>query len=69
MNHNVKIKKISNEQAENIIDNRQPLGLFYTIIGGLYIGIDNSTGEAWTETFSNLKKCKQWLSNRNLEVE
>ena len=63
------IKKISDEQAGRIIDTRYPLGLFYVLKAGVYIGIDNSNGEAWTEEFSDLRKCKRWLSNPNIEVE
>ena len=69
MDNNVEIKKISYELAEGIIDTRKPQGLFYTILGGLYVGIDNHSGQAWTESFPNLRKCKQWLSNPNIEVE
>jgi len=68
MNYNGKVKKVGYEYAEGIIDTRKPLGLFYTIIAGMYIGIDNSTGEAWTESFPDLRKCKEWLCNRNIEV-
>ena len=68
MNNRDKIKKISYERAEGIIDTRKPLGLFYTLLAGIYVGIDNSTGEAWTESFPDLRKCKQWLSNRDIEI-
>ena len=69
MSHNNEIKKINNEQAGRIIDIRYPLGLFYVLKAGVYIGIDNSNGEAWTEEFPNLRKCKRWLSNPNIETE
>jgi len=50
------IKKISQEETQKIIDTRQPIGLFYTveITKGqrTYIGIDNSTGDAWVEEFN-----------------
>ena len=69
MNYNTTIKKIRYEQAESIIDTRQPRGLFYTILGGLYVGIDNDSGQAWTETFPTLRKCKQWLSKPYIEIE
>ena len=63
------IEKISYEQAERIIDTRYPLGLFYVLRDGVYIGIDNSNGHAWTEEFPNLRKCKRWLNNRNIIAE
>lgn len=28
----------------------------------LFIGIDNSTGDAWTEEFDNLEQCLNWLN-------
>jgi hypothetical protein len=55
------IRKLASEQASIIIDIRKPLGLFYTLETGIYIDIDNSNGQAWTEEFSNLRKCKHWL--------
>ena len=63
------IKKISSEQAGRIINTRYPLGLFYVLNQGAYVGIDNSTGHAWTEEFPNLRKCKRWLSNQNIIAE
>ena len=38
-----------------------PLGLFYLKEGAQYIGIDNSSGNAWTEEFSDLAACLMWL--------
>lgn len=55
------ITKISPKQAADIIDKRKPRGLFYMLENGRYIGIDNSTGDAWVEEFSNLRNCKRWL--------
>ena len=62
------INKVNYAQAKRIIDTRCPLGLFYVLEAGAYIGIDNSTGDAWTEAFPNLRKCKRWLINPNIEV-
>lgn len=64
--HNTVIRKITLEQANTIIDTRQPLGSFYVLEAGIYIGIDNSNGQAWMEEFPNLQKCKCWLSNPNV---
>lgn len=63
------ITEIRQEQADAIIDTRDPLGLFYLNSGGHYIGIDNSTGDAWTEEFSSLRQCKNWLRNPTIVVE
>ena len=64
-----KIKKINPKQADSIIDSRQPLGFFYVLDAGVYVGIDNSTGNAWTEEFQNLCKCKHWLNNPSIVAE
>ena len=57
------IKKITTSEADCIIYSRRPFGLFYLIHDGVYIGIDNSNGHAWTEEFTNLRQCKHWLLN------
>jgi len=57
------ITKINQETAKTIISTYQPLGLFYLIEDGLYVGIDNSTGHAWVEDFPSLRQCKDWLRN------
>ena len=69
MKISAEIQKISYTQAERIIDTRCPLGLFYVLKAGTYIGIDNSNGQAWTEDFPSFRKCKRWLSNPNIEAE
>lgn len=56
-----KPRRITSEQAEEMIDTRQPLGLFWLKDGGWYVGIDNRTGDAWTEEFRTRKKCIWWL--------
>lgn len=68
MNHIAEIKEITSEQASVVIDTREPLGLFYLLDDGVHIGIDNSTGDAWTEEFPNLHQCKKWLINPSLSV-
>ena len=59
----MKVKKVSKKKSLDVIENRTPLGIFYTIDNGVYIGIDNRTGDAWTEEFKNLGICKRWLMN------
>lgn len=39
----------------------KPLGLFYNWDGDTVIGVDNSTGDAWTEDFPTLEECLAWL--------
>lgn len=55
------IKKVKPEEADNIIETRKPLGVFYTIDEGLYIAIDNMYGDAWVEEFKSLSGCRRWL--------
>jgi hypothetical protein len=55
------IKQVSIQEAKEIIDKREPRGRFYTIEGYSFIGIDNETGDAWTEEFSSLEICLEWL--------
>lgn len=44
-----------------------PRGLFFLRDGEKVVGIDNSTGHAWTEEFNDLDTCKRWLRGENLE--
>lgn len=46
----------------------EPSGLFYYRNGFTIIGIDNSTGEAWTEEFASQDSCLAWLNNRNVRL-
>lgn len=38
-----------------------PPGLYWANESGKYIGIDNSTGDAWVEEFETLQECIRWL--------
>lgn len=55
-------REISQEDADGIIERRHPYGLFFLKDGGVYVGIDNSDGNAWTEEFSLKRKCLEWLA-------
>lgn len=57
------ITAISNRRARKIIDSYKPLGLFiyYDKKQKVYIGIDNSSGEAYTEEFNQIRECLSWL--------
>lgn len=35
---------------------------YYTVENGMYIGIDNRTGDMWTEEFRSKHACFKWLS-------
>jgi len=55
------IVKVDKSQAAEIIEKRLPLGMFYHVDGNIFVGIDNRTGDAWTEDFKTLGVCKRWL--------
>ena len=61
------IKEVALEVLANIIAERKPLGLFYSKEGSSFIAVDNSTGEAWTEEFENLKDCINFLQGNNID--
>lgn len=54
-------KEISKAEAYRVIDTRKPLGLFYLKEGEGYTGIDNLSGDAWTEEFKTKEECLKWL--------
>jgi hypothetical protein len=81
---NAGIKIISADEAKEIIETREPRGLFLYIENGYVIstangnvnlvhigniddtkiiGIDNRTGDAWTEEFDTYEDCVKWLLN------
>lgn len=55
-------KKITESQANEIIEIREPKGLFYLEQSdGMFTGIDNRTSDAWTEDFETEEECMSWL--------
>lgn len=63
---NKEIKQVSVEELDKIINERTPRGLYYSVCTKdngkeVYVGVDNSTENAWTEEFDTLDKCKNWL--------
>ncbi|MFU0784530.1 hypothetical protein [Clostridium sp.] len=61
------IQIITHEQASKIIEISKPLGNFITIENGTFTGIDNITGNAFTEDFKDLKNCLAYLNGADLE--
>ena len=61
-------RKISKKAAYKIIDTQIPRGIFYLIEGDIYVGIDNRTGDVWTEEFHTMKQCRKWLAKERDEV-
>ena len=59
---------INKTQALEIIETRQPKGLFLLPeANGTFTGIDNYSGNAWTENFQNQETALSWL-NGEFEV-
>ena len=48
------IAHLAKEEARAIIDSRMPVGTFYTVDDETVVGIDNTTGDAWTEESKTL---------------
>ena len=57
------ILEITEQEAEEIILTRRRYGLFWVKENGKFIGIDNTSGDAWTEEFNDLEICILWLSS------
>lgn len=63
------IKFVELEKVSKIIENfnnKKPseIGKFLTVEGNLYIAVDNSTGDAWTEDFPDMKDAIDWLNDK-----
>lgn len=57
---------VSMEKINEIIRNMKPLGLFLAreprgTRKRMFIAVDNSTGEAWTEEFEKFSEARKWL--------
>lgn len=55
------IQRVCQEYARQIIETGEPLGKFYTFENGIYTGISNETGDAWTRDFDSREECMKWL--------
>ncbi len=61
------IIQISKEQYLALLDSGMvthkytPLGQFWLKEGDKFIGVDNSTGDAWVEEFASFADCKDWM--------
>ncbi len=56
-------KEVTLQEAAQIIESFHPLGCFYLKDRKWYVGINNSTGEAWTEDFLSKEECLRWLQS------
>ena len=63
-------QKVTPEAMARIIDTREPRGLFYRKEARrLYVGVDNTSGDSWTEVFRTKRQCLRWLRSPGLEPE
>jgi len=74
MNTNNQIKELQTRDVSELFasyrnGHYEPIGLFYHRDGEIFVGIDNTTGEAWTEEFEDLDSCLAWLERKGLDGE
>ena len=63
-------QKVTPEAMTSIIETREPRGLFYRKEARrLYVGVDNTSGDSWTEAFRTKRQCLRWLRCPGLEPE
>lgn len=61
------LKQLTEAELQAVIETREPRGLFYyRSADGSCTGVDNTTGDAWTEEFPNFLKCFTWLVAGNI---
>ncbi len=58
------VKKINKAEAAKVINDRKPIGKFCLTEGRTIVGIDNATGEAWTEEFKNFETFLLWITSQ-----
>lgn len=61
------IEIITGEKADKVIKTEKPYGSFIVLEEGGFTGIDNTTGNAFTEDFKDLKNCLAYLNGADLE--
>ncbi len=68
------LNEVSSSDIIKIIEDRIPLGKFFCRTDihkkeneNLFVAVDNSTGCAWTEEFSNYQEVEKWLNSNGLE--
>lgn len=57
----MELKEINERLANEIIRDRNPIGLFIAKLNDEYVGINNLTGEASVEFFKDKQQCRDWL--------
>ena len=59
-----RIHRVSSKQLTDVIERHTPLGLFLTKEGRIWVAVDNTTGDAWTEEFSRKRHAVRWLRGK-----
>ena len=59
--HQIRIQRVPIWQIRKIIEYRHPNGYFLSQSGSLWVAVDNSTGDAWTEDFDSKYQAIHWL--------
>ncbi|SET55947.1 hypothetical protein SAMN05660297_02764 [Natronincola peptidivorans] len=67
----MEIKELKLSEALIIIEDRQPLGKFYSFDGAkdIYVGIDTSRGDIRTKKFRSITECMQWLNGKEQQYK
>lgn len=55
------IREVGTKRFRSILSRRMPWGSYLTKEGGLWIALDNRTGDAWTEEFCSRQEAVRWL--------
>jgi len=55
------IQRVSLTKLDLVISQRKPLGLFLSRENRMWIAVDNSTRDAWTEEFQSKRQAVRWL--------
>ena len=60
-----KVQWISPKQLMGVISSHAPMGRFLAKENGKWVAVDNSTGEAWTEEFFQMRQAVRWLRSES----
>lgn len=55
------VQRVRPKFLGQIIEHRNPCGLFLTKKGHKWVAVDNTTGDAWTEEFHRKRQAIRWL--------
>jgi len=60
----MKIQIMDADAITEVIETRQPPGLFLCREGRRWVAVDNSTGDAWTDDFRSKCQAIRWLQGK-----